>query len=107
MNRHSHVETPDPAGARRCVRGLATALALGLTLVGLGVSTAGADFDYSTSGTLSLNPMHQGSCPSTSLCLVPDTLGRIWTSTNATGGAAATWASNQADVLNGAIDGGS
>ncbi|MEA2427302.1 MAG: hypothetical protein QOF37_930, partial [Thermoleophilaceae bacterium] len=70
------------------MRGLV--LAGAFVLAALGASPAQADFDYSSPvGVGTFLPLEQGSCPTTTFCVVPNSQGNVFTSTDPTGGSAA------------------
>ncbi len=70
------------------MRRLALILVTGVALVA--AQSAQADFDYSAPvGVGTFLPLNQGSCLTTTFCVVPNTGGNVFTSTNPTGGSAA------------------
>jgi hypothetical protein len=77
-------------GLRRRVRVLAVGLVI--WLAALGGSAAQADFQFD-SVTLTPFGVRQGSCPTTTFCIVPDSQGSVHVSTNPAAGATSTWAS--------------
>jgi hypothetical protein len=65
-------------------------VAVVIVLTGLGASPAQADFDYSAPvGVGTFLPLNQGSCLTTTFCVVSNTQGNVFTSTNPTGGSVA------------------
>ncbi len=79
----------------RAAAGLLAVLAF--MIAGLASTPAQADFDYSApQGVGTFLSLNQGSCLTTSFCVVPNYQGNVFTSTNPTGGSS-TWTGKNID----------